>query len=86
MSDCGMSREAVKAEAEKFRDYWTSVAGAKGRKTDWHATWRNWCRNARPAISRNGQPSISTEERDRKALEMLFGNDNVIEGEAHAQG
>jgi uncharacterized protein YdaU (DUF1376 family) len=27
-----------------FIDYWVSQAGAKGRKTDWEATWRNWCR------------------------------------------
>lgn len=33
-------------EAPKFRDYWHSVAGAKGRKQDWTATWRNWCRRA----------------------------------------
>ena len=32
------------AIAEKFRDYWIAVAGAKGRKTDWDATWRNWVR------------------------------------------
>lgn len=31
--------------ADKFRDYWLSVAGAKGRKVDWQATWRNWVRN-----------------------------------------
>jgi len=33
-------------EAEKFRDFWHSAAGAKGRKADWFATWRNWCRRA----------------------------------------
>lgn len=34
------------AEAEKFRDYWHGAAGAKGRKADWPATWRNWIRRA----------------------------------------
>ena len=29
----------------EFRDYWTSVAGQKGVKLDWDATWRNWVRN-----------------------------------------
>lgn len=29
---------------EDFRDYWISVAGAKGRKLDWFATWRTWVR------------------------------------------
>jgi len=29
---------------EEFRDYWTSVAGSKGVKLKWDATWRNWVR------------------------------------------
>ena len=33
------------AVADRFRDYWTAQAGAKGRKLDWPATWRNWVRN-----------------------------------------
>jgi hypothetical protein len=37
---CGMS------DHEQFVDYWTSVPGAKGRKLDWAATWRNWMRKA----------------------------------------
>ena len=31
--------------AEAFCDYWHAKAGADSRKRDWHATWRNWCRN-----------------------------------------
>ena len=30
---------------EEFRDYWTSVAGSKGVKLRWDATWRNWVRS-----------------------------------------
>ena len=30
--------------APRFCDYWHGVAGAKGRKADWPATWRNWIR------------------------------------------
>lgn len=33
-------------ELERFVDYWRSQPGAKGRKTDWAATWRNWIRKA----------------------------------------
>lgn len=33
---------------EKFRDYWRAQPGAKGRKVDWSATWRNWVRNEKP--------------------------------------
>ena len=28
-----------------FRDYWRAQPGAKGRKADWPATFRNWVRN-----------------------------------------
>ena len=30
--------------SESFRDHWIGAAGAKGRKADWQATWRNWIR------------------------------------------
>ncbi|ADL71246.1 hypothetical protein ISLAND3_64 [Mycobacterium phage Island3] len=36
----------LRAEHEKFTDYWRGAAGAKGRKADWTATWRNWIRRA----------------------------------------
>jgi uncharacterized protein YdaU (DUF1376 family) len=35
--------------ANQFRDYWVAQPGAKGRKVDWPATWRNWVRNQRAA-------------------------------------
>lgn len=34
-----------KLETHKFIDYWQSVSGARGMKTNWDATWRNWIRN-----------------------------------------
>ena len=37
---------AARRELEKFRDYWVAQPGAKGRKVDWQATWRNWLRRA----------------------------------------
>jgi len=36
----------LEAEHRKFVDYWLAVPGAKGRKKDWNATWRNWVRRA----------------------------------------
>lgn len=41
-------------EASTFADYWTSVAGAKGRKADWQATWRNWIRRANSTAGYRG--------------------------------
>lgn len=53
-------------EVERFRDYWTAQPGAKGRKTDWAATWRNWARrcqeqHAQPA--RGQAPRATTDDR-----------------------
>lgn len=38
--------DGARLEFEKFRDYWRSQPGARGIKSDWSATWRNWCRRA----------------------------------------
>ena len=37
---------ATNAEVARFADYWRAIPGARGRKTDWAATWRNWARRA----------------------------------------
>ena len=37
---------ATNAEVSRFLDYWRAIPGARGRKTDWAATWRNWARRA----------------------------------------
>jgi hypothetical protein len=29
---------------ETFKDFWIGKPGKDGRKSDWQATWRNWCR------------------------------------------
>lgn len=42
----GLGREDAQVEGDQFRDYWRAVPGAKGRKLDWPATWRRWCRTA----------------------------------------
>lgn len=41
----------------KFVDYWAAKSGANATKTDWVATWRNWCRRenewANPEATKN---------------------------------
>jgi hypothetical protein len=32
----------LRAEHEKFTNYWIAQPGVKGRKVNWEATWRNW--------------------------------------------
>jgi uncharacterized protein YdaU (DUF1376 family) len=53
--DEGASHDLIRAEADRFKDYWIGVAGAKGRKADWDATWRNWIRKA---IADNHKPQL----------------------------
>lgn len=50
-------------EAEKFRDFWLSVAGAKGRKQDWTRTWQNWVRRAAEDLNRNRSRDRETPRR-----------------------
>lgn len=40
-TDRNLELEAVLAT---FRDYWLAEPGQRGRKADWEATWRIWCR------------------------------------------
>lgn len=37
--------EQVRQIGEKFKDHWIALSGQRANKTDWLATWRNWCRN-----------------------------------------
>lgn len=37
---------------EAFRDHWASVAGQRGLKLDWQATWRNWIRKEPRRVQR----------------------------------
>ena len=63
----------IRAEADRFRDYWIAQPGQKGVKVDWLATWRNWCRTA--FASKSGPPSRSA--RPQSAAELL---NEMIEG------
>ena len=59
-------------EAESFADYWHGVAGAKGRKADWQATWRNWIRNARGQGARGSpRPAQPTQSKTLTAIQTL---------------
>lgn len=42
----GLSAERASHEAERFRDYWLQQDGARARKRDWSAAWREWVRRA----------------------------------------
>ena len=53
-------------EVERFRDYWAAQPGAKGRKADWSATWRNWARRCQEQAHgprRGPAPRATTDDR-----------------------
>jgi uncharacterized protein YdaU (DUF1376 family) len=56
-------------EAAKFCDYWRAQPGVKGRKSDWPATWRNWCRNA--GQQRGFAPAPASNDAADKTAEYL---------------
>jgi len=55
----GLSINQIRAQADTFKDYWIAQPGAKGRKTDWQATWRNWIRKSRERENGNGYSKAS---------------------------
>lgn len=82
---CKTTRPDLSASfvADGFKDYWISVAGAKGRKLDWAATWRNW-------IRRQQAPSVKTKQagRDQYFAEAAAarGNENGNRNERDITG
>jgi hypothetical protein len=55
----GLSKDQIRTQADTFKDYWIAQPGAKGRKTDWQATWRNWIRKSRERENGNGYSKAS---------------------------
>lgn len=65
----GLTHSHAMSEAERFKDYWIAESGAKARKMDWQATWRNWVRNALiRARGSPGQPATPATPRIRARL------------------
>lgn len=69
----------------KFRDYWCSVPGARGRKLDWPATWRNFVRSERSQQPRASPlrsvaaPNPTRIERTIASLTGLANQPEVID-------
>ncbi len=57
-----MPDEMQRTETAKFRDHWHAQPGAKGRRCDWPATWRNWMRRASEDVRR---PPLANSHRQR---------------------
>lgn len=55
-TEAGLPAQQLATTWLTFRDYWQAAAGAKGRKADWFATWRNWIRRDLENRRSNGTP------------------------------
>lgn len=69
------SANTVRDIAAQFADHWRAKPGKDGRKTDWQATWRNWCRSditqrAHPP-SRPANAPMDTASRNAEARRLL---------------
>lgn len=72
----GMDEVSVRREADKFRDYWVGVPGAKGVKLDWQATWRNWVRKA---VSDRASPRQRRGEPEPGEVRIIQGKRKVYD-------
>jgi uncharacterized protein YdaU (DUF1376 family) len=70
--------ERAAAELEKFTDYWRGVPGAKGRKLDWPATYRNWIRRTAESTAQNAKPDKLAARHDNYAASWT-GADGAAE-------
>lgn len=65
--------------AEEFRDFWTSVPGARGRKLNWSKTFRNRCRELgrrpRGGAMLGGKGETYEQRRQRENLAVIEGYD-----------
>jgi len=71
-------QKAAGEQFARFCDHWRAQPGAKGRKVDWQATWRNWLRRApefgggsraSPEVAPRHEPEFGTPEWDARARE-----------------
>lgn len=70
------------SEHMKFVDHWKSQPGAKGRKADWDATWRNWIRRSHEFVSRT-ESRTGTTGNTEKAVNGWLNLDTTV-GELNA--
>ncbi|MFC9769308.1 hypothetical protein [Rhodococcus jostii] len=74
----------LRGEHLVFADYWHGVAGARGVKADWDATWRNWMRKAyrensggRRLRQIGGQQNLTARELNIAQAERFKSNPNL---------
>ena len=64
--------------AARFADYWHGVAGAKGRKADWFATWRNWVRGEKRSPAAVQQVTVPAKQGIDPALAKIIADRDLV--------
>lgn len=82
-------QKAAQEQLDRFVDHWRAQPGAKGRKVDWQATWRNWLRRSQEfAPSRASpdqqagrrQPEVGSVEWEQREAEQRAREDAILGG------
>ncbi len=85
-------QRAADEQLELFTDHWRAQPGAKGRKADWQATWRNWLRRSRefagnspraaPDQQPRTQPVVGSDEWQAREADQRAREEAVLGGAA----
>ena len=67
----------LQREHRVFADYWAGVSGARGRKRDWDATWRNWIRRASQQAGARGYQKPAAAQRMSQADQVIAQLQNM---------
>ena len=67
----------LQREHQIFADYWAGVSGARGRKRDWDATWRNWIRRASQQAGTRGYQKPAAAQRMSQADQVIAQLQNM---------
>lgn len=80
--------QRIELEFQRFCDFWRAKPGQSGVKSDWPATWRNWCRKAaeylgKSAAASNGHDAAWLAECDRACAIFAKSGEWKPHPEAH---
>lgn len=67
----------LRDQTRRFCDYWRAQPGARGRKVDWIATWRNWMRKAHDDLKR--RPGGRANDTIAQIGAMKFDENGMIQ-------
>lgn len=80
----GLTDSDIQRATARFVDHFASKGGKDGRRTDWSAAWRNWCRDDAEKLGRT-KPSSNPEAQQRQGFYAAFGSLELDAWDAHGR-